>query len=258
MPTSDKWSLNQLRAVCRRDLFDPTGKWWTNDELNRYINDWQHLLQTQYEFIWGSATMTRTDLSTATATGTMWLLTDIAPNIMRIDAIYLTSNTDTATLRLSPRSKEDIDTLQRDWRSVLPAPGVPPSIAYQLDAFHISVFPPPVGTMTYYYEYPVTTTMTQSTTVVGTATSIVDGTMSIPAWTRYSVKSYVRYRAYSRFGANQDLKKAARAKRQWEYEKKWIRRVWDGYQPDKSEMLRPGRRWAGQILRSKPQWPVWQ
>src|SRR5579863_2904706 len=184
MASSDKWTLNQLRTAVRNDLFDPTGKWWTNDELNRYINDWQHLLQTQYEFVWGSATITATDTSTSTATSGTFTLTNIATNIMRLDAIYLTSNTDTATLRLSPRSLADIDTIQRDWRSILPAPGVPPNISYQNDAFTISMFPPPVGTMTYYFEYPVTTTMTQTTTVTGTVTNVVDGTMAVPAWTR--------------------------------------------------------------------------
>ncbi len=258
MALSDKYTLNQLRAVVRRDLFDPAGKWWSNDELNKYINEWQELLQTQYEFVWSTATITQTSTSTTTATATTFTLTNVASNMMRLDAIYLTSNTDTVTVRLSPRSIQDIDTLQRDWRSVLPAPGVPPDIAYQLDAFTFGVFPPPVCTMTYQFEYPDLLTMTHTTTVVGTTTTVVDGTMAIPAWTRYSVVPYVRWRAFSRFGPNQDVKKAMRAKAAWERQKKWIRRNWDGYLPEKAEMLRPGRRWAGRILRSRPQWPVWQ
>lgn len=247
MALSDKYTLAQLRLLVRRDLADPTARWWPDAELNQYINDWQHTLQSQFEFVWGSATITSTNTSSLTATGTTVQLTSVATNIMRLDAIYCSTNTDTSTWRLSPRSLLDLDMIQRDWRLILPSPGVPPDISYQLDAFSVSIFPPLFGTATFVFEYPVLTTLTADTQA-----------MAIPAWTRYSCLAYCAWKAYARFGVNQNLGKAARRKRAWDRQQKLIRRFWDAYMPEHTENLRPGRRWAGKILRAKPQWPVWR
>ena len=251
MALSDKYTLFQLRNLVRRDILDPTARWWTDTELNTYLTDWQQTIQTQYEFVWGSATTTTTNTNTATATTTTFLLTNVATNIMRVDAIYISTQTgatitDTSTTRLSPRSLIDLDTLQRDWRSILPAQGVPPNIVYQNDAFSVSIFPPPYGTTTLYFEYPALLTFVADTS-----------TMQIPAWARYSCIPYCSYRAYARFGVNQDLNKAQRRRRMWERQLNIIKRIYDGYFPEHTDVLRPGRKWAGQILRAKPAWPVW-
>lgn len=242
MALSDRWTLNQIRSTIRRELLDPTGRWWSNDELNQYINDWQSQLQTQFEFVWTTATLT------FTATDTSYTLTSVAPNALRMsDVYYCAGGTDTSTGRLSPRSLADLDTLQRDWRNVTAGDAQGPTIVYQNNAQTICFWPPPLGTGTAYFEYPVVTTMTTGTS-----------TMQIPPWTKYSVVPYCRYRAYSRFGPNQDLNKAIRARKNWDKQKRLIRRFWDAYFPDKSEMLRPGRKWAGQVLRTRPAWPVWR
>lgn len=235
------WTLNQIRTTVRRELLDPTGKWWTNEELNQYINDWQETLQSQYEFVWSISTLT------FTSTTTKFTLSTVCPNVMRVDGVWYTNGgTDTSTGRLSPRSMADLDTFQRNWRGTAAAAGIPPIIVYQENAQTISFWPPPAGTGTAYFEYPVLCTMTAGTS-----------TMQIPPWARYSVIPYVTYRAYARFGPNQDIPKAARRRRAWERQLRLIRRFYDGYFPDKAEMLRPGRKWAGQILRAKPAWPVW-
>ena len=249
MSLAARWTLNQIRSAVRRELLDPTGKWWSNDELNQYINDWQQNLQNQFEFVWATSTLTFTD------TTTTFDISTVTPGAMRLDAVYYCAGgTDTSTGRLSPRSPADLDTMQRDWRGTAAAAGINPVIVYQNNAQTVSFWPPPAGTGTVYFEYPVLCTMT---TTVSSGT-FVDGTMAIPAWTRYSAIPYCRYRAYSRFGPNQDINKASRARKAWDRQKKLIRRFWDGYFPDKSERLRPGRKWAGQVLRTKPAWPIWR
>lgn len=268
MALQDLYTLNQLRSVIRRELLDDRGKWWSNNELDSYINDWQNILQSQYEFVWGTATLTFTD------TTTTFSISSIAPNAMRLDAVYYSGSrgsgphwddptpvwdsgtpfwdvsgtlTNVSTGRLSPRSPADLDTFQRNWRGTAAAAGIDPVIVYQNNAQTVSFWPPPAGTGTAYFEYPTTCTFVHGT-----------DTMVIPAWTRYTCVSYCLYRAYARFGPNQDLRKAARRRRQWESHIKWIRKLYDAYLPDKAEMLRPGRKWAGQIVRSKPAWPVWR
>jgi len=246
MALSDSWTLNQIRTVARRELLDFNGQWWSNAELDQYANDWQHLLQSQYEFVWTTATLTFTDTSTT------FVIASVAPNCMRLDAIYYCNGTngpvvDTSTGRLSPRTPADLDTMYRNWRGTAAASGIPPSIVYQNNAQTLSFWPPPNGTGTVYFEYPVLTTMTTGTS-----------TMQIPAWTRYSVVPYICYRAYSRFSSVQDIPKAVRRRKQWDTKYKWIRKVYDAYFPDKAEMLRPGRKWAGKIVRSKPAWPTWR
>src|SRR5258708_37785103 len=120
---SDFWTLNQLRTAVRRELLDPSGKWWSNDELNLYLNDWKQILQIQFEFKWGTATLTFTDTTTEFSWAT------IAPNMLRPDAVYYqqgnpTGGTQTSTGRLSPRSLADLDTLQRNWRGTAAAAGI--------------------------------------------------------------------------------------------------------------------------------------
>lgn len=241
MALSSHLTLGQIRAVVRRELLDPSGKFWANDEIDQYANDWNHILQSQFEFVWSTATLT------LTSTATQYSLTTIASDIMRVDTIYYTpGGTSTFTGRLSPRSMADLDTYQRNWRGVLPANAIDPIIVYQQDAQSISLWPPPNGTGTVYLEYPVMGTMATSTS-----------TMIAPAWTRYSVVPYVLYRAYARYAGTQDLGKASRRRKQWDNQLQLIRRFYDGYFPDKAEMLRPGRKWAGQILKNSRNWPVW-
>lgn len=247
MALSDQYTLSQIRAMARRELLDPTGKWWSNDEIDQYANDWNDTLQTQYEFVWSTATLTFTD------TTTQYLLSAIAPDCMRLDGVWFCAGTntgtatDTSTGRLSPRSMADLDTLQRDWRGVLPIANIYPSIVYQQNAQSISFWPPPTGTGTIYLEYPAIVTMTTNTS-----------TMCAPAWARYSAIPYILYRALARFSSTQNLGKAARYRKAWERQFLMIRKFYDGYWPDMVGMLRPGRKWAGNVLRTKPAWPVWR
>src|SRR5690242_16278838 len=104
MALSTQYTLAQIRAMVRRELLDPDGKWWSNDEIDQYTNDWNDILQSQFEFVWSSATLTFTD------TTTQFTLSSIASDIMRLDGVWFCSGshsgtqTDTSTGRLSPRT----------------------------------------------------------------------------------------------------------------------------------------------------------
>ena len=241
---SDQWSLATLRGRVRTELLDPSGKWWSDSELNGYIDEWQVELQSKFEFVWNTATLT-----TALATVT---LSNVATDMLRLDAIYYTPGTstittgtltntftDTSIRRLSPRSILDLDTIQRDWRILTTATGFHPEISYQNDPFEVSFWPPPPSAGTFTFEYPVLLN-----TMSGTDTA----TMQIPAWTRYSVMPFCCYKAFKRFGPNQDIPKAMRRKAQFERMFKKYRRFYDNYFPARPEMLRPGRKYAGDIL----------
>lgn len=242
MALSTQFTLSQIRDLSRRELLDPNGKWWSNTELDQYANDWLQITQSQYEFVWNTATLTFTD------TTTLFQISAIATDVMRLDAVYFCAGgTDTSTGRLSPRTMSDLDTFQRNWRGTAAAAGINPIIVYQSDANSVSFWPPPAGTGTVYFEYPVLATM-------GTSTSV----MQAPAWAKYSVVWYVLYRSYARYGSTQDLGKATRYRKIWDQQYQGMRKFYDAYFPDKAEMLRPGRKWAGQVLRTKPAWPVWR
>ena len=229
-PSWAAWNLCQLNTFARIELADPTARWWTDTEINQYINDWQDLLNHHFEFVWGTATITNTSSTI--------LLTAVATDIQRLDAIYFSpGGTDTSTKRLSPRSLIDLDIIQQDWRAVTTSTGNQPSVSYQYDSFSVSFWPPPPSAGTYVFEYPKLTTL-----------GSCSATMVVPPWTRYSGISYVCYRAFGRAGVNQNLQKALRYKGQWERDIRRFRRTYDNFFPEKAEMLRPGRKYNIAIL----------
>lgn len=253
MALSDKWTLSDLRGICRRELADPSGRFWTDQELNLYINDWQDQLQNDFEFVWGLATATQTtsgissqwdffqwdgaqfDASGSVTSLATITITDIISNMLRPDAIYFIQPDGTSANRVVPRSKIDIDFIRRDWPNADPQPT--PLIVYQDDVSVINFWPTPNGTGTLVFEYPVQLAIASDT-----------DTMSIPSWTRYSVKDFVGYRAHARFGATQNLQRASRYKGKFEMDKAQFRRLYMSYLPEKAAMLRPGRKWAYNIL----------
>lgn len=220
MALSTKWSKAQIRAVLRRELLDPKEKWWSDGELDRYIAAWQDRLQEQFEFCWGSATST-TSLSTLT-------LTDVAADILRLDALYWNDR------RLVGRSKEELDLLNRNWRN---ASTGTPKVVYQDDLTTLSLWPPPDTAGTLVVEYPKTLSFATDTS-----------TMQVPAWTRHSAKNYCLYRAYSRFGPNQDQRIAARRKAKWDRQLKKYKTMLANYFPHKYPSLRFGGEYEKDIL----------
>ncbi len=226
MALSDLWTRLQLRNMVRTELLDPAGKFWPDAELNTYLERWQTRLQSDFEFVWGTATAA---LGTGTATLT---LSAVASDMMRLDAIYWA--TSTSTQRLVGRSKEDLDILKRNWREDLP---LEPRVAYQDDFYTVSVWPPPQAAGSLIFEYPKVASFGGS-----------DSPMVIPAWTRYSAKNFCVHHALLRTGPNQDLDRAKRRKAKFEKQLKSYRTMFDNFFPDKALTLRPGGKYEIDIL----------
>lgn len=224
MALSDRWTRATLRTVVRRELLDPSGRWFSDAELNGYLDAWQSRLQDELEFCWGTATVT-TSLSTLT-------LTDVATDILRPEAIYWNNR------RLVSRTKEELDILDRNWRQYNAST---PYVAYQDDLATVSFWPEPSVAGTVVFEYPKTLALATDTSP-----------MSVPAWTRYSAAPYCTFRAYLRFGPNQDANRSGRAKakfyRQLAKYKSWRA----AFFPDKYLSLRPGGAYEKDILQPEP------
>lgn len=240
MALSDLWTAAQLEAAIRRELMDPSGTtaWsWNSAEIQQYISDWQNILQDRFEFVWGSATVTSAGTATVThgtATDTTqgtstFTLTAIATNILRAGNAWWDG------YRLAGRTKDELDTLERDWRMAMA--GVPQAI-FQDDINTISVWPfPDTGTHTLVLEYPAIVSFPLNSTP-----------MSVPAWTRYSALSYALFRCYQRPGPQQDLARAERYKQRFIRQGQRIRTIWDAHFPDKAPSLRFAGQYEGDIL----------
>lgn len=219
---SDKWTLLQFRTACRTELLDPNGKWFTDTELNDYINKWQTDVQNYFEFVWGSATVTT---NTATLT-----LTNIATNLLRLDAIYWN------LVRLTPKTLIGMDNFRREWRGVVGTNN--PQVAYQPNLNVVSFYPPPGATGTAIFEHPVIVTSLTADT----------NTSDLPAWTRYSAINYVAARAYQRAGPRQDIQRAQQYKNMFMADMNQLRLIKDQYQPEKYLSIRPPGTYERQIL----------
>lgn len=222
MAFSDRWTLSDLRTSARRVLADPNGRFWSDAELNNYINEWQCNLQDQFEFSWNTATVT-SSLSTHT-------LTDIATDIMRLDAVYWNE------YRLNGRTKQNLEDIVREWRAAIAGSSNPRAI-YQNDPRTFSMWPPPGSAGTLILEYPIEPVFNHDTDV-----------MHIPAWTRYNCKDYVAYKAYLREGPANSPVKAMRYKQRWTTGVKRIRTIWDNYFPGKALRLQPAASYEYDII----------
>lgn len=232
MSLDQRWTLSSMEDACYRELLDPNHQWWLEPEIHNYIDNWAQELQSNFEFSWGTATIS-TALSTVT-------LSNVATDIMRLDAIYCCPGTgtwgiDTNTYRLSPRDVIDLDEIARDWRSQ--GTLLLPTSSYQNDAYTVSFWPVPPGTCTFIFEYPRST-----------AFAAPGSQMQAPAWCRYGVIPYVAYKALSRFGPNQDLQKAARYRKRHDANLRRYRKIYDAYLPEHAPVLRPGRKWSSEIV----------
>lgn len=222
MAFSDRWTLANLRTSARRVLADPNGRFWSDSELNNYINEWQCNLQDQFEFTWNTATIT-TSLSTHT-------LSNIATDIMRLDAVYWNE------YRLNGRTKQNLEDIVREWRAALAGSSKPRAV-YQDDHRSFGLWPPVGSVGTLVLEYPIEPVFNHDTDVI-----------SIPAWTRYNCKDYVAYKSYLREGPANSPTKAIRYKQRCEAGVKRIRTIWDNYFPGKALRLQPASSYEYDIL----------
>lgn len=220
MAFTDKWSRATILTACRRELSDPSARFWSDADLNNYISDWQQDLQDQFEFVWGSAT--------TTTTATSLTLSTLTPEMLRLDAVYLNGT------RLIAKSKLEMEEFSRDWRTN--TNGTQATIAFQNDDRDLIFWPLNTSTKTLIFEYPVVTTFAASTS-----------TMQIPSWTRYSSINYVAYHALISEGPANSPDKAIRYKKRWQQDLKKFASIKAQYLADRALKLKPNQAYAKDI-----------
>jgi hypothetical protein len=221
MAFTDKWSRATILTACRRELSDPSARFWSDTNLETYISDWQRDLQNEFEFVWGTATYTNTVTSMALST-----ITDL----LRLDAIYCNGT------RLIGKNKLEMEDYSREWR--VTTSGTAPYIAFQNDDADVVFWPLTTSTKTLIFEYPAITTFAASTS-----------TMQIPAWTRYSSINYVTYHALLQEGPANSPDKSLRYKRYWEDNLKQFKSVRSNYLPDRALRLKPSQNYAASLAK---------
>jgi hypothetical protein len=224
MSLSTLFTLATLRTMVRTELLDPNAKFWPDGELNSYIERWQNLLQSNFEFVWGTASVL-VGSNTTTLT-----LSSFAPDMMRLDAMYWNQH------RLVGRSKQELDVLKRDWRT--DTAGGDPKAAYQDDLYTVSLWPPPGTQGTLVFEYPVAVSFSNNDSAA----------MQIPAWTKYSCKNFCVHHALLRTGPNQDQDRAIRREKKFTKQLKAYATIKDNFFPDRALTMRPGGKYEGDIL----------
>lgn len=218
-------TLATMRAEVRRELLDvnvigtATGRWWTDAELNGYLDDAQDSIQQRYELVWGTATATIT-AGTGTATVT---LSDVASDMLRAGVLFWNG------ARLPFTTEWAMDAAKPDWRADSAANT--PALAYHTRLGAIGLWPALATTAsagTLVALYPVEPTWTTDT-----ATHVV------PSYCRPAMVSYAAWRAYLRNGPNQDRNKAERYRQLWEAQLRGIGSTRAAYWPAASKQLRP-------------------
>ena len=214
----------QLRTIVRRELMDSNSRWWTDTELNTYLDDWHNQIQTDLELVWATTT---TVTSTATHT-----LTALSTSILRPDAAYWNG------IRLVTRTPQDLDTWRQNWREE--GEGTP-YVVYQPDSERIVLWPAPSTSGTLTLEYPLK--LSQSDDLTPTR---------LPGWVRYSAIAYACYRAYLRNGPNHSIERALRRKAQFNKLLNRYRLIVAQFFPDKYLTLSPGGQYEARILNPRP------
>lgn len=224
MPLSDHWTLTQLHTAVRLELMDSGTRWWSKAELTDYLNDWQSVVQTELELVWGTASVV---IGTTTASATI-TLTTIAPNMLRFHAAYWNG------LPLVTRTEHELASLDREWRNTTENL---PGVVVPLDRGHVALWPPPGTSGTLTLEYPIYTTFTGD-----------NDPMFLPAWTRYSALDFTCWRALMRAGPTNNLNRALRRKKSFDLTMHQYRATRDSMLATYSPTLRPGARYEADTL----------
>lgn len=280
------WTRGNFKDVIRREVMDTNtdsngnGRWFTDADLNLYLDMWLQELQQEFEFTWAVSTLTvGTVTSTATYTQTNGTATNtyysppqlvistatFTPAMLRNEAVYYNS------FRLSGRNLQDLEVGDPIWRgdlgNGLPSPSDTNPYVYDIprlavmypDSQSILIWPcpPPPGsippgtnTNVFVFEYPALLTFASDQAVSG-----------LPVWTQWSAKSYVCQKLFQRPGPINDPKKAQRYAAQYQRARLRIRRLWDNYMPERFRRMIPSvthrhNHYENDILCPPPAWFV--
>lgn len=217
-------TFGQLKTNIRQELMDPTARWWSEGELNYYLDLWQNDLQQEMELVWAQS-----QLVTSTATIT---LANIAPPMARLDAVYYNN------YRLSGRLLQDLEVLDNEWRSADPDM---PRCVVQYDSTQMVLWPPLSTSGTLTFEYP------KQLSIPGDSSFC-----ELPVWAQFTAKPYVCARAYLRPGPTNDIKKATRYQAQYDRAKIRAKKLWAGFAPERFRKLKPAGKYEYDILTPPP------
>lgn len=215
MPLSDKPTRAQIRSSVRREIMDTGTRWWTDAELNGYINACHDRVQAETGLVWGTATATLTGTTTVT-------LTDIASDIYRCDRVYWENRL------VIPVSEETLDSFDRAWRGY--GTTTHPSAWYKKNLDAVIFWPEITSThtSTVVFEYVRQFTLSTDTATTG-----------FPGWARYVFRPYCAFRAYARNGPNHDPHRAQRYKELFKNGVYEIKQKLRQFFPKRSLALRP-------------------
>lgn len=241
------------------------GRWFSKNEIRMYLDQWLQELQQEFEFVWAISTLTiGTITSTSTTTnGTITSSTPpicligtatFTPGMLRNEAVYYNG------FRLSGRLLQDLEVGDPIWRGDIgngtssPSDSTPtvydiPRVAVMYkDSQSILIWPcppPPTGTSSnvFTFEYPALLSFAGDAETSG-----------LPVWTQWCAKPYVCMRLFQRPGPINDARKALRYKAQFERAKLRVRRLWDGFLPERFRRLVPGQQYEWNILIPPPAW----
>ena len=259
------WTRGDFKSVIRREMMDTGTRWWTDGDLNYWLDSWLQDLQQEFEFVWAINTLTIGTV-TSSQTNTVGTLTTtnppqlviststFTPGMLRNEAVYYNG------FRLSGRLLQDLEVGDPVWRGDLGNGAPPPSDTnpYVYDTPRAAVMypdsqsiliwpcpPPPTGTLSnvFVFEYPAVLTFPNDASPSG-----------LPVWTQWCGKPYVCWKLYQRPGPINDPKKAARYKAQYMRAKLRVRRMWDNFLPERYRVLKPGQHYEWEILTPPPAW----
>lgn len=194
---------------------DTGTRWWTDAEINGYINACHDRIQAEHGLVWGTNTATLVGTTTVT-------LTDIASDVYRADRVYWENRL------VLPVTEETLDSFDRAWRGY--GTTTHPSAWYKKSIDHVIFWPQITSThtSTVVFEYVKQLTL-------GTDTATTD----FPGWARYVFRPYCAFRCYARNGPNYDPNRAQRYKELFKNASSEIGQKLRNYFPKRSLGLRP-------------------
>jgi hypothetical protein len=237
------WSRANFKDVIRREVMDTNTKWVSDSELNLWLDNWLNDLQQEFEFVWAINTITIT-LSTLTSTNTnsiiLWSLntSTFTPGMQRLEAIYYSG------YRVAGRLLQNLEVGDALWRMY--TPDFPRAAIQYPDSQGIVLWPTLTQSATQttlVFEYPCLLSFAADTS-----------TLQMPVWTQWSAKPYVCAKIYQRPGPINDPKKAMRYWAQYQRARLRIRRMWDGFLPERYRQLKPAGPYEWRIETPPPAW----
>jgi hypothetical protein len=220
MASYSKPTLLELLTKCRTQLADPSGRWWTDEQLIGYIQDWQDELNNHFEWVHTTYTLTATGSSVTLPSGERVVY-------VRQEGVHLPITDEGVLREVDPSWREKTSEYASAYVQYTP----------------LELVPYPSLTAKRVWEIEQVTLPTLTT---------LTSTITVPAWVKWSCVPYVCMRAYTIVGPNHDLQKVARYKAKM---KKWeqifasvANKMWGTRYP----RLKMGGYWERRLVRPAP------